>query len=213
MNHDELMLPYEWLSSGHSEQLWGAGPAHKQVAYTRLPRLPARDGSFDWLQPLPPGVEGMPLVYEGEIDVVAATAQLRQLSTEAAALSLEIPAAFARFIADEHLHGRVATTTGAYFELGQSLLPVPGHRGPARLLQFMFELGTAWYLLLQPDGRHRVVHANAAHEVPVDIHVCAGSFEEFIERFWIETTLWFAQRDGTPIEGALRAYLEAAQRA
>ena len=48
-----LSLPYEWLSSGHSEQLWGKGHAHKRVEYARLPRLPARDGSFDWLPPLP----------------------------------------------------------------------------------------------------------------------------------------------------------------
>ena len=79
----------------------------------------------------------------------------------------------------------------------------------------MYELGLAWCLLLEPGGTHRVVTAidTDPEEPLVDVRVCADSFEEFIERFWIENTLWFLQEHGRPIEGRLRDYLEAAQRA
>lgn len=209
-----LSLPYEWLSSGHGEQLWGQGTAYKRVAYARVPGLPVRDGSFEWLSVLPPGVQGMPFVYECEPDLAAVTAHLRRLSADATARSLTIPTAFVRFVSDPGLHGRVATTTHSYFELGEELLPVPGHSGPERLLMFMYDLGLGWYLLLEPGAQHRIVCASGTppEEPLVDLRVCADSFEEFIERFWIESTLWFAEQLGTPIEGPLRDYLEAARR-
>ena len=208
-----LSLPYEWLSSGHSEQLWGKGHAHKRVEYARLPRLPARDGSFDWLPPLPPGVEGMPLVYDGELDVAAAREHLDRLIAEATARSLAVPAAFVKFMSEPLLRDRIPTVTGSYYDFGEELRTAPGPDGPERLLQFMYELGLAWCLLLEPGGTHRVVTAidTDPEEPLVDVRVCADSFEEFIERFWIENTLWFLQEHGRPIEGRLRDYLEAAQ--
>ena len=116
---------------------------------------------------------------------------------------------------DPLLRGRIPSPTGSYYELGAALRPLPGPEGPERLLQFLFELGCGWYLLLEPGGTHRVVTAvdTDPEKPPADVIVCADSFEEFIERFWIENTLWFLQRDGQPLERRLREYLEAAQRA
>ena len=126
-----------------------------------------------------------------------------------------MPAAFVKLMTDPLLRGRIPSPTGSYYELGAALRTLPGPKGPERLLQFLFELGCGWYLLLEPGGRHRVVTAvdTDPEKPPADVTVCADSFEEFIERFWIENTLWFLQRDGKPIEGRLRDYLEAAQRA
>jgi hypothetical protein len=46
---------------------------------------------------------------------------------------------------------------------------------------------------------------------PRDIEICAPTFEEFIKRFWIENTIWFAANKGKPLEGELRAYADAAK--
>jgi hypothetical protein len=48
---------------------------------------------------------------------------------------------------------------------------------------------------------------------PQDVFVCASSFDEFVRRFWIENTLWYAAQGGRPVVGELPAYAEAAHAA
>ncbi len=84
-----------------------------------------------------------------------------------------------------------------------------------------------WYLLLRPDGSHHVVRAwpewkdvessdaESLEDVttPRDLEICAPTFEEFIKRFWIENTIWFAVNKGEVLDGELRAYAQAAKAA
>jgi hypothetical protein len=104
---------------------------------------------------------------------------------------------------------------------------VPDHDGPERLLRFMNEQQSclAWYLLLEPNGQHRVAVAGPEFRddltgesfediaVPTDILICARSFEAFVRRFWIENAIWYLTRDGRPLTVELIAYLDAAKAA
>jgi len=45
---------------------------------------------------------------------------------------------------------------------------------------------------------------------PINLALSAPSFEEFIQRFWIENALWFACNKGKPLSAELQAYADAA---
>jgi hypothetical protein len=129
----------------------------------------------------------------------------------------------------EGLYKRVPSCTGCYYDLGARLIPIPEHVGPERLLRFLNDQQACylWYLLLEPGGGHKVARAWSEWQdeqppgaqsledvsTPRDIEICASSFEEFIKRFWIENTIWFAVNRGEPLHGELRAYAEAAKAA
>ena len=49
-------------------------------------------------------------------------------------------------------------------------------------------------------------------EVLLDSCICADSFGEFIYRFCIENSLWFALRDNLPLAPDEQSYLRAAKR-
>ncbi len=238
-----LDLPRRWLSPGGGALPWGSdGPGigiYAQVPMEALPPLRPCDGSFAWLPPLSPGIKGMANAMwelEGEANV---RAHLAALDSEARALGDPLPAEFVRFMTTPSLFGRVASCTGCYFDLlGDSdseddddvddddddydaddaartvLVPVPGHPGNARLLCFMSELASRWYLLLDGTDPPRVVTGWIDPDDDdrlVDLAVCADSFETFIRRFWIENLLWFRHDAGEPATGELRAYLDEAR--
>jgi hypothetical protein len=127
--------------------------------------------------------------------------------TEAKALGLVVPGELVRFLDDEGLHRRVPTCTACYLDVPAKLVGLPGGQ-PGRLLRFLndSQLALVWYVHLMPNGAHQIVCAypelddlavgETLDEVmtPRDLAVCAPSFEEFILRFWIENTLWFAAR-------------------
>jgi hypothetical protein len=50
------------------------------------------------------------------------------------------------------------------------------------------------------------VHLKDGLPHPKDITTCAGSFEEFVYRFWLENDLWYALNGGTMPDGG-REYL------
>ena len=217
-------LPKRWFTAGGNRKLWGDGGTYTEVAYESLPSVNVTsEGSFRWLeQP----ASGLDLMSFEQTPVELIEARLNELVAAAAGAGLVVPSSFIRFISDPALHARVPSCTACYFDLGARLIPIPDDVGPARLLRFMNDQQACllWYLLLEPDGGHRVACAwpewrdeggdtlEAAVE-PRDVAVCASSFEEFIKRFWIENTLWYSVNKGQPpIVGELRSYLDAAAR-
>jgi hypothetical protein len=136
-----------------------------------------------------------------------------------------VPPEFVRFLTSEELYGRVPSCTACYFDIGSRLVPIPDYDGPERLLRFMNDQQSIylWYLLLEPRGKHRVVFARPEEEdyprgkalddaiVPRDLRKCAWSFEEFIKRFWVENTLWYAVNKGEQLGPELREYADAAR--
>jgi hypothetical protein len=80
-----------------------------------------------------------------------------------------------------------------------------------------------WYLHLHANGKHSVVAAYPEWEdgaaesfdeaiTPVGFVRCAEGFEEFLFRFWLENTLWFAEHEGRPLTPMQRAYVEELRR-
>lgn len=218
-------LPHQWLSPGSNAQLWGKAGTYKAVPYEALPSIAGPlDGSFGWLTSVPSAPYGMSFEHQEDEPI---DEYVDDRVAEANRAGLTIPPAFVAFMKDPELHTRIPSCTACYYDLGARLVPLPEHAGPERLLRFMNDQQACylWYLLLEPNGGHRVVVAcpewkedssgdsleDAAD--PSEVVVCAESFEEFIKRFWIENTLWAAADRGRTLEGELLAYSDAAKRA
>lgn len=219
-------LPKQWLSPGSNPELWGMGSTYKAIPYEALPLVDGPfDGSFAWLTKAPQAWSGMSFERRNDEPIAE---HLWARVEEATRAGLTIPEAFVKFMVNPALHTRVPSCTACYYDLGAHLVPVSAHPGPERLLRFMNDQQACclWYLLLEPGGGHEVAYAwprwkddddcgdileDAAD--PCDVTVCASSFEEFIKRFWIENTLWYAASRGQTFEGELLAYARAARRA
>jgi len=216
-----MQLPLLWITAGSNPALWGEAQSYKPVPYEALPPIAGPlDGSFAWLAAAPVAIsEGMGLMVR---EHAALGRELTARGAEARDLGLTLPPEFIRFMTDARLPRRLRTCTGCYFELGADLVPAPGG---AYLLRFMNDAQSCflWYLLLEPDGGHQVAVGMPTWDregrvrldaPPAELARCGPSFEEFIRRYWIETSLWFAAQHGAAAVGAeLRAYAEAARRA
>lgn len=221
-----MNLPWSWLTAGSCKALWGDDACtYKKIAYEALPPLAGTfDGSFSWLAAAPLRPDGMCFEFLGDEHLEEL---IGSRVAEANQAGLVVPAAFVKFMRDEILYKRIPSCTACYWELGARLVPLPEHEGPERLLRFMNDQQTcvAWYLLLAPDGSHRVAYAwpewNEDGEgdsledlmTPGEVTVCAPSFETFIKRFWIENTLWDAVHRGERLTGELLEYSKAAAQA
>jgi hypothetical protein len=149
--------------------------------------------------------------------------QLAHLTAQAEAEGSSIPTAMVTFLTTPDLHGRVPTCTDCYLQLSPRL--IPGPEG-GRLIRFLNDSQCVllWYVLLEKD-RHSVVAAvpewkaddDGRSELddamtPRDFVRCAASFEEFVFRFWIENTIWFAEHRKQPLTELQQAYASAARR-
>jgi hypothetical protein len=220
-------FPSRWMTAGHNRELWGDGGTYKAIPCEVLPPLKGPlDGSFAWLRAAPLPEHGMNFEQQPK---GAIAEEIAARSADANGLGLVVPSAFVAFMTDADLYERVPSCTACYYEIGARLIAIPEHTGPQRLLRFLNDQQACylWYLLLHPDGSHQVVRAwpewkdeeppdGASLEdmtTPRDIEICAPTFEEFIKRFWIENTIWFAVHNGQRLEGELRAYADAAKAA
>ncbi|WAS90643.1 hypothetical protein [Nannocystis punicea] len=146
---------------------------------------------------------------------------LTQLAVDASAVGLAVPPEMIAFLSRPELFERVPTCTACYLELSRRLLPAPVR--DRRLIRFLNDqqCSVLWYVMLAPDGGHSIVAAyprwkNRRREVtaelddeitPTGFVRCASSFEEFIYRFWIENSIWYAEhrnpsRPPTPEQAA-----------
>ena len=220
-------LPRRWFTAGTNLQVWGSAGTYKAIPVELLPPLPNTklDGSFAWLRAEPESPHGLDFGDDdGGDEKESIHVRLARIVDEAKKLRLVVPGELVRFIDDEGLHGRVSSCTSCYLDVPTKLVPLPDGQ-PGRLLRFMNDQQCCllWYVHLQPDGGHQVVCAypefaddltgDSLEDVsrPKDLVVCAPSFEEFIQRFWIENTLWFTCNKGAPLSPDLQAYADAAK--
>jgi hypothetical protein len=184
----------------------GRCKAFKRIPHEQVPRLPPVDGSFDWLPPLAPGCEPIPLVVDDGEDVNedprAVAEHVARLADEVRAASLELPASFVTFASSPRFAMRMTSVNGGYFEIGTL--------EPGALVRFFADPQTfSWVLLLD---QHTVAFAyldgdrDNALSAPT---LCAPSFEQFIQRWQIENSIAHALVEKAPVEGELRTYLEA----
>lgn len=227
------LLPHAWTTAGPIDGLWGdTGGTYGTIPFDTLPPVEdTQDETLAWLASAPEREEGMVL---GEQSVEAVEALLAAHTRAAEGLGLRLPASFIRLLTSPALQTRIPSVTACYFDLGTALRPVPGGDESARMLRFLNDQQSCvfWYLVLLADGSHAVATASPewgdedeeepaeppatldeAYE-PVGFEICAGSFAEFVKRFWVENTLWFFLSEGEDVPpGELSRYAEAAQRA
>ncbi len=229
----EETLRREWLTSGTCE-LWGARGTYTPVEYGRLPALDSSSqAGFGWLCELPERDYGWTL--ENEENRIGG---LKAIEEQVEALGLLLPLDFLLFFTQAELRDRVPSCTACFLELSDEVVPFPGAPG-CHALRFMNDSQhcVMWYLLFQPDLPPRVITSGYFIEPDIfeamgyereaesddeieplpyenilsDIHICAESFGEFIHRFCIENTIWFATKDKLPLCAAELAYLQVAK--
>lgn len=137
-----------------------------------------------------------------------------------------LPVEFITFITRPDLYRRVPTCTACYLQLSQTAVHTPPHVFEGQLLRFMTDQQAVlmWYLLLRPDGQHCVVAGEPEwYEQPkgelleeqyslANLIICAQSFEEFIYRFWLEHTIWYALSERADLTAIQQNYVETATR-
>ncbi|KAH0538459.1 hypothetical protein FGG08_004957 [Glutinoglossum americanum] len=226
MATEQEPMPWRWYSPGGNDQLWGSYNTYQSVPYDALPPLPTRtDPGLAWLRTMPkprsPLGPSPSLDLDDERDFGR---EIDKLTAEAKELGLTVPSALRGFMTDSELYGRVPSCTACYIDLPDRLIPLPDGR-PGRLLRFLNDQQCVllWYLHLLPDGQHVVVCGLPDGDpegfslddniVALNGVICAPSFEDFVHRFWLENTIWFAVvGERRELSGEERAYIDFAQR-
>jgi hypothetical protein len=210
MNSDLRPIPFKtgWVSFDLGDQR-PCDRTYCVYADDDLPPLPAvqHTGELQWLTPLAPDLDQRMQPYRPERDAGEGAGALQRLATAARQAGLELPPAFLRLMGSAPLQGRIPSCTGCYFELGERLLPCPGSEED-RMVCFLIDqqaVVTSPVYLEEFAGDEL---AQAQAEFSDDAVVCAQSFEEFLYRFWLENTIWFALHDGKPLTDEQRRYLD-----
>lgn len=217
-------FPRGWYTAGSHPDFWGdLDGTYALIPYGDLPPLdhPGSGGSFDWL----PESDADDTVLAFEDLTTSPAAKLARLAAQAADERLSLPDGFSRFISSPRIHERVPTCTACYLDLADRLIDAPG--APGRLLRFMNDQQCVrlWYLYLRPDAEPTVLVGTPEWSDEADGEtledfvqlteplICAPAFEEFIHRFWLENTIWFALHKARPMNQEQRWYLAAVRRA
>ncbi len=225
MNSELRPLPFKtgWVSFDLGDQR-PCDRTYCVYADDDLPPLPAvqHTGELQWLTPLAPDLDQRMQPYRPERDAGEGSRALQRLAAAAQQAGLELPPAFLRLMGSTPLQDRIPSCTACYFQLGQRLLPCPGSEQD-RMVSFLIDQQAVvtWYLVLTRHAGHYVVASSiyleefvgdelalAQAEFSDDAVVCAWSFEEFLYRFWLENTIWFALDDGKPLTDEQRRYLD-----
>lgn len=234
MNLPDQTLKRAWITAGHSD-LWhmpntGIYNTYTRIEYSRLPPLEQSDHDFQWLSELPARDHECNLASEENLQE-----RLGQLDAELHSLGHVLPANFKQFIAQPDLQAQIPTCTDCYLELSDSVQPLPGHSG-CHVVRFMNDSQCCilWYLLFQPGLPPRVLASDyfierdifdameyenpeqdsgpLSHDAVLrHACICAESFGEFIHRFCLENTIWFALHEKLPMAQCERDYLTSAQ--
>jgi hypothetical protein len=229
-NDPNAPLPRRWFTAGTNLDAWGDAGTYKASPYEALPALPAwaRDGAFEWLRAAPESPHGLDFgddAGDERPSLGSVPERLDRILGEAKKLGLTVPRELVTFILHPELHRRVPSCTACYLDVPTNLVTLEGRSG--RLLRFMNDQQCCllWYVLLEPGGGHSVVVAapdfdeDASGDTlddlakPLDPAVCAPSFEEFMQRFFLENSLWFASSKRQPLTPEQKAYSDAAKKA
>jgi hypothetical protein len=210
-------LPFRlgWFTPA-THELWGIqGRTYGFIPHELLPPLPFEgfDGSFSWL----PARDRRGLEFE---DRLGSTTGLPQFEDEARQQGLVLPESFKHFVSTPRLYGSVRSSTDCYLEFSPGLIADPAGAG-GRMLRFLNDSQCCmlWYLYLGADGTHAVL-ASAWHDQDLDddervaakrFFACAGSFEEFACRYWLENRIFFRRFEHQARDPLEDAYFQCAK--
>lgn len=192
-------LPREWVTiqvPGTSSQRIFA--TYVGYAVDQLPPTPVDVADLEWLKHAPRHPEN----YMGSAFEQAA----RAVSSEAVADLLgglaTVPNDFAHFLEGDGLRDRLRSATNSYFDLGDSVVAVDG----GRLLHLISDSQWTfhWLLYLGDDGSSAVVGTSFPAGFDLDPDeaafwqqedwgyiLVAGSFAEFIWRWWMDNEMFY----------------------
>ena len=226
MSSPEESIKRAWITSGNGD-LWQTAGTYSTVAYQRLPFLPSLAPPFRWLSELPPRAYGCTLDSNDN-----RLADFSYVEAALNALGFSLPNEFRTFITRPDLQARIPSCTACYLELSEAVTPLPGYPD-SYVVRFLNDSQACvlWYLLSQPSISVRVLATSCfierdifdamEYEKAVDepLHyeavledacICAESFGEFLCRFCLENTIWFASQDHLPLAPCELTYLQAA---
>ncbi|GAB3414030.1 hypothetical protein GCM10027569_34000 [Flindersiella endophytica] len=141
-------------------------------------------------------------------------------STLADRLGDDVPVDLAAFAVSE-LPGLVPTVTDCYLDLAHHVVDAPGG---GRLLHLLADSQGVlhWLLHLACDGTQAILCTDAwfgydlgaetpaldPDDLPLLV-IVAGSFTEFIWRFWLDNTVWLLAEAGLPLSTAEQRYVDS----
>jgi len=173
------------------------------------------DGTLSWLLPLEPELEAAQAVYRPDDAARARVAKkLEALAKQAGAHKLELPPLFLKLMGSQEIQDRFPSSTACYFDLPDAIAPAPAPLPGGHVVRFLNDQQGCcfWYLWLKPDGTDAVLASaalldpGATHGQGAEILQCADCLEEFLLRYWLENTLWFALTSETTLKEAHGRY-------
>lgn len=192
--------------------------------YAELPAIErSLDPELNWLlqQPHVPGSLGQVDDHDPVPERAATKAELNALLH---GTTIELPPAFKTFISEPEPRMRVRSATACYLDLAQFAVDVAGG---GSLIHFLSDQQWIlhWLLYVGGDGSEAVLVSETPLGFEADerrfarfdpasdgASVCAGSFSEFLYRFWIDNEIYFRSvrnaTDEAPLTDEQRRYAE-----
>lgn len=221
MANPETELRRAWMTAGHSE-LWNCRGTYCTVPYEYLPRLDRATNDLAWLDDvsaqLRQVIDSTSTLDSSDNEI----GNLESILAQARELALSVPESFVRFLRTPELQEKVPTCSACFLALSEDLVPVPARTG-SYLLRFLNDSQSCvmWYLrlggtaepevlasdyFLEPDIFEAMDYENVRHKDAFEAFTCAGTFVEFLYRFWIENTIWYSLHNRVPLTSRQEEY-------
>ncbi|QIF03710.1 hypothetical protein [Roseimicrobium sp. ORNL1] len=229
-----MLIPEEnierrWITAGNSG-IWDTLSTYTFVEYSRVPALPLTHSLFDWLSEIPARDYDGSTLDSPDNNI----ASYGSIESELQALGFSLPEEIEILMRQPEIQAQIPTCTGCYLEFADTVTPLPGYPGNY-VVRFMndSQCCVMWYLLFQRSRPTRVLVSNyfieqdifeAMHYLAEEdvllsyddalksIYICAQSPGEFIFRFCLENTIWFATHGKLPLSPLEREYLDHAKK-
>ena len=221
-------FPTTWIGTGIPD-VRDCDGTYCETSLDDMPTITVPD-DLSWLVPLHPAIDEAMRPYRPDSRASQAFAQsAKAILTQAEELKLHLPTAFKELIQSEELRDRFPSATACYFDLPESIVPIPfGSDG--YIVRFLNDqqICVLWYLYLPTHGAPSVLAsypvvegadfleqldaedtcavANASHAT----RIVARTFSEFLYRYWIENNIWFRKSLGLMLTSGEIAYIRRA---
>lgn len=189
--------------------------------YASLPAIDTSlfEGNFQWLPPMTAELRDVLAAYDRPEASAHIVQRMGAIKSAAKQMGLQLPEDFLKFMASPELQVQIPSCTACYFDLSDIIVQLPIDDG-GFLIRFYNDQQDVllWYLYLTPQSESCIVVSDVMfdsvnlegvtpQQIKARLEFCAGSFEEFIYRWWLENDIWMALEEGRPLTEVQTAYL------